>query len=77
VVKTNLGKRISVLRQAAGLTQEKLAEKTDYSVEFISMVERGINAPSVEGCERIASALHIPLKDLFDFDTGGKRGGQS
>jgi transcriptional regulator with XRE-family HTH domain len=68
VVKTNLGKRISVLRQAAGLTQEKLAEKTEYSVEFISMVERGINAPSVEGCERIANALRVAVKDLFDFD---------
>jgi transcriptional regulator with XRE-family HTH domain len=54
-------------RQKAELTQEKLAEKTGYSVEFISVVERGINAPSVEGCARIAKALRIELKDLFDF----------
>lgn len=67
MLKTQLGKRIAKLRQAAGLTQEKLAEKTDYSVEFISLIERGINAPSVEGCGRIAKALRVAVKDLFDF----------
>jgi len=53
--------------QAAGLTQERLAEKTDYSVEFISLVERGINAPPVEGGGKIAKALRVSVKDLFDF----------
>lgn len=67
MVKTQLGRRIAKLRQAAGLTQEKLAEKSGYSVEFVSLVERGVNAPSVEGCERIAKAMRVSLKDLFDF----------
>lgn len=67
MIKKQLGLRIASLRKEVGLTQENLAEKADYSVEFISFVERGINAPSVEGCERIAKALGIPLKDLFDF----------
>ncbi len=49
------------------MTQEALAEATDYSLDFISLVERGIKAPSVEGCERIAKALRVSLKDLFDF----------
>ncbi len=67
MVKTQLGRRITKLRQAAGLTQEKLAEKSGYSVEFVSLVERGVNAPSVEGCERIAKAVRVSLRDLFDF----------
>jgi transcriptional regulator with XRE-family HTH domain len=67
VLKTKLGARIAKLRRAAGLTQEGLAEKAGYSVEFISLVERGVNAPSVEGCDRIARAVHVPLKELFDF----------
>jgi len=67
VIKKRLGQRIAELRKDAGLSQEKLAEKADYSVEFISFVERGINAPSIEGCARLAQALDIPLKDLFDF----------
>jgi transcriptional regulator with XRE-family HTH domain len=48
-------------------SQERLAEASSYSVDFISLVERGLNTPSVEGCERIAKALRLPLKDLFDF----------
>jgi len=67
VIKKKLGRRIAELRKAKGLTQEKFAEKTGYSVEFISFVERGINAPSIAGCDRIAKVLKLPIKDLFDF----------
>ena len=67
MIKKRLGQRIAELRKGGGFTQEQFAEKTDYSVEFISFVARGINAPSIEGCARIAKALSIPLKDLFDF----------
>ncbi|MGA3008576.1 MAG: helix-turn-helix transcriptional regulator [Opitutaceae bacterium] len=67
MLKKQLGRRIAKLRQVAGLTQEKLAEKTGYSVAFVSLVERGINAPSIEGCEKIAKALCVSVKNLFDF----------
>jgi transcriptional regulator with XRE-family HTH domain len=67
VIKKSLGAKIAGKRKAAGLTQEQLAEASAYSVEFISLVERGINAPTVEGLERIAQALKISVKDLFDF----------
>ena len=67
MIKEKLGKRIAALRKEAGFTQETFSEATGYSVEFISLVERGINAPTVEGCEKIAKALRIQVKDLFDF----------
>lgn len=66
--KNQLGRRLFALRKSRGITQEKLAELADYSVDFISLVERGINSPSFEGCERLAKALGISLKDLFDFE---------
>jgi transcriptional regulator with XRE-family HTH domain len=66
VLKKQLGRRIAGLRRATKLTQAKLAEKSGYSIEFISLVERGINAPSVEGCGRIARTLGVTVKDLFD-----------
>ena len=68
MIKKQLGQRIAELRKSARLTQEDLAEKANYSVEFISFVERGINAPSIEGCARIAAALNLKIKDLFDFN---------
>jgi DNA-binding XRE family transcriptional regulator len=50
------------------MSQEMLAEKSEYSADFIGLVERGINAPSVEGCDRIARALGIKVRDLFAFN---------
>jgi DNA-binding XRE family transcriptional regulator len=49
------------------MSQEMLAEKAEYSADFIGLVERGVNAPSVEGCDRIAKALGISVQDLFAF----------
>ncbi|HRH79508.1 MAG TPA: helix-turn-helix transcriptional regulator [Thiobacillaceae bacterium] len=67
MISTELGLQIASLRKARGLTQEQLATAAGYSVEFISLVERGINAPSIAGCERIAQALGVPIRQLFDF----------
>jgi transcriptional regulator with XRE-family HTH domain len=67
VIEKVLGKRIAELRKARGLTQEQFAEKADYSVEFVSLVERGVNAPAVAGLEKIAKVLGVAVKDLFDF----------
>ena len=67
MTKKKLGRRIAALRKKAGFTQKKLAEESDHSVEFVSLVERGINAPSVDGCARIVKVLKIPVRNLFDF----------
>lgn len=63
-----LGQRIANLRRGRKLTQEQLAEVVGCSVEFVSLVERGINAPSVAGLETFARALRVEVKDLFTFE---------
>lgn len=60
-----LGKQIAHFRLKADLTQEELAEKTDYSVAFISLVERGINAPTVARLQHIATTLGVEVWQLF------------
>lgn len=62
------GKKLRALRRANDMTQENLAEKIGVSVEFVSNVERGINAPSFETLEKIAIVLKTKYKDLFDFE---------
>jgi transcriptional regulator with XRE-family HTH domain len=62
-----LGVKIRILRKAAGLTQEQLAEAADVSVNFMGYVERGQRAPSIQTLERIAQALNVAPKALFDF----------
>jgi transcriptional regulator with XRE-family HTH domain len=49
------------------MTQEQFAETLDISVDFLSLVERGRNAPSFETLDRIAKRLKMPIADLFDF----------
>ena len=72
MLQKKLGQRIAVLRRARALTQEQLAEAVDCSVEFISLVERGVNAPSVAGLEKFAKVLKVEVRDLFTFE-GRKR----
>ncbi len=66
-LKTKFGKRLRILRQRKGMTQEQLAEAADISVDFLSLVERGVNAPSFATLERIANALGVSEKELFEF----------
>lgn len=43
-----IGNRIQTRRKAKGITQEKMAEDLDFSVGFISQLERGITRPSLD-----------------------------
>lgn len=60
-----LGRNIAYFRRQAKLTQEELAEKTDYSVDFIGLVERGVNAPTLARLEDIASVIGVEVWQLF------------
>lgn len=61
------GRRLRQLRLQRNLTQERLAEGAGVSVDLISNIERGINAPSFETLERLAESLRVSVKDLFVF----------
>jgi transcriptional regulator with XRE-family HTH domain len=63
----NLGARIKYYRKLRRLTQERLAEKADLSLNFIGIIEIGRSTPSLKSLARIASALEVPLQDLFKF----------
>lgn len=55
------------LRVQKGFNQLYLAELSDTSEDFISLVERGINAPSFETVEALAAALETDITTLFTF----------
>ena len=50
------------------MTQEKLAELIDRDTKHISKLEIAGSYPSVETLERIANALDIEIKEIFNFD---------
>jgi transcriptional regulator with XRE-family HTH domain len=60
-----LGRQVAHYRKKAGLTQEELAEATGYSVDFISLVERGVNAPTVARLKNIADTIGVEVWQLF------------
>jgi transcriptional regulator with XRE-family HTH domain len=68
VLQKKLGQRIASLRKCSKLTQEQLAEAVGCSVEFISLIERGVNAPTVSGLEKFAKILKVEVRELFTFE---------
>jgi transcriptional regulator with XRE-family HTH domain len=49
------------------MSQEQFAELLDISVDFLSLIERGINAPSFENLEVFSVQLGLSVSELFTF----------
>lgn len=56
---TSIGKNIRHFRNLKNISQEILAEKTNLSTNYISMIERGEKIPSLTSLIRIANALEV------------------
>ena len=68
-----IGQRIRNYRTQRGLSQEKLAELSGCHPTYIGQVERGEKNATLESIEKIASALNVPLSQLFEkLDKGVK-----
>ncbi|MFH1671888.1 MAG: helix-turn-helix transcriptional regulator [Pseudomonadota bacterium] len=63
-----LGARIKELRRARRLSQAQLAEKIDIDPKHLSRIEVGRSYPSLDRLDKIANALDIEMKDLFEFE---------
>lgn len=61
------GKRVRRLRQARGISQEELAFSSNLHRTYISDIERGTRNVSLDNIYKIAVALDVPPKDIFDF----------
>ena len=71
-LRQQFGIRLKNIRLERELTQEQFAELLGISVDFLSLIERGINAPSFEALERFGESLKVPVRELFDFRKGTK-----
>jgi transcriptional regulator with XRE-family HTH domain len=66
-LRKQFGIKLRSFRKRRGMTQEQFAELLDISIDFLSLLERGLNAPSFESIESFSITLGIPVKDFFDF----------
>jgi transcriptional regulator with XRE-family HTH domain len=64
-LKARIGLHLRAIRKEQEVTQERLAEMTDRSVDAISAIERGVMAPSIETLERFAQALDVKVTAFF------------
>jgi transcriptional regulator with XRE-family HTH domain len=71
-LKKQFGLRVRQIRDESDKTQEQFAELVGISVDFLSLIERGKNAPSFKKLERIARGLGKPVAYLFTFDPSYK-----
>ncbi|MEV6821290.1 helix-turn-helix transcriptional regulator [Nocardiopsis dassonvillei] len=64
------GARIRELREAKGLSQEKLADLAGVHRTYMSSVERGQRNVGLDNIVAIAEALDVPIARLFRENKG-------
>jgi transcriptional regulator with XRE-family HTH domain len=57
--KAALAANVKRLREAMGLSQEKLAEQAGFHRTYVSQVERGLANITLDNLDRLADELHV------------------
>lgn len=60
-----IGKNIQAIRKSNGYTQERLAEKIEVSVRYVSDIEQDRANPSYEVLIRICNLFKISMDQIF------------
>ena len=64
---SKFGNRLREIRLAKNLSQEMLANDADIPINQVGRIERAEISTSVNTIYKIAKALEIDIKELFDF----------
>lgn len=72
-MRTLVGRNFSRLRREKGLTQEQVEERSGFSQQYLSSLERGQRNPTVITLYELAQALGVDHVDLVkpDLEEGG------
>lgn len=65
-INVKVGKKIRAFREKLEISQEDLAVKADLHRAYIGQIERGEKNLGLVNLEKIAKALGIKIRDLFD-----------
>jgi transcriptional regulator with XRE-family HTH domain len=58
------GRKLKSIREAAGLTQEQVAERTRGDAKYLSALENGRSSPTLNTIMGLAKALNVPVGDF-------------
>jgi len=64
--KSLFGRALRALREERGYSQEELAERAGLHRNYVGGVERGERNVALENIVKLAAALSIRTKDLFE-----------
>jgi len=62
-----IAKRVKILRNRAGLSQELLAENSGLSLRTIQRIETGVNQATGDTIKKLANALNVTPNELIDW----------
>ena len=60
-----VGRNFSRLRRETGLTQEQVAERSGFSQQYISGLERGRRNPTIVTLYELAQAIGVDFRELL------------
>lgn len=65
----SVSKKVRKIRREKNITLKELSERTELSVSFLSQFERDISSITLVSLKKIADALNITMKELFDDES--------
>lgn len=64
----NFAKNVKKYRELRGYNKTKLCELLDCDLSYIGKIERSEKYPNLKMIFKLAEALEVSAKDLFDFE---------
>ena len=64
----NFAKKLKQIREQKNISKSQLSIDVGCDISYIGQIERCKKVPTLKTIEKLANALNIPVKDLFDFD---------
>ena len=61
-----LSENMKIIRNAKGITQTELAKLLGIKRGYIALLETKKKTPSIKFASRLAEALGVPIKELFE-----------
>jgi transcriptional regulator with XRE-family HTH domain len=65
-IKLLFGRALRALRKERGYSQEELAERAGLHRNYVGGIERGERNVALENISKLAKALSVRTRDLFD-----------
>ena len=60
--------KLKEIRLSKKLNKSKLSELAGLDISYMGKIERGEKLPNLRTIVKLAKALDVPVKDLFDFE---------